>query len=199
MKKKQKFYVVWQGRTTGIFNTWKECLAQVDRFPDAKYKSFDTLASARAAYRTEPGKQLALVGEDQPIAQSYSVDAACSGNPGLMEYRCVHTETRQEVFHRGPYEQGTNNVGEFLAVVHALALFKNTKPPVPIYTDSQNAIIWVRNKKCKTKLVKTRQNAALFDLIDRAEKWLAANSYSNRLLKWNTAAWGEIPADFGRK
>ncbi|MCE1155298.1 MAG: ribonuclease H, partial [Bacteroidales bacterium] len=43
------------------------------------------------------------------------------------------------------------------------------------------------------------ENAVLFDLIARAEKWLADNRYSTRIMKWQTEAWGEIPADFGRK
>ena len=39
----------------------------------------------------------------------------------------------------------------------------------------------------------------LFELIDRAENWLKTNHYSNKILKWDTPLWGEIPADFGRK
>lgn len=37
-------------------------------------------------------------------------------------------------------------------------------------------------------------------MIERAERWLQTNSYSEMpLRKWETAQWGEIPADFGRK
>lgn len=116
-----------------------------------------------------------------------------------MEYRGVCTETGQEIFHIGPLEQGTNNVGEFLALVHGLALLKQRNSPIPIYSDSANAIAWVRNKKCRTKLERTLKNTPIFDLIARAERWLAANHYTTRIIKWDTNSWGEIPADFGRK
>lgn len=70
---------------------------------------------------------------------------------------------------------------------------------MPIYTDSANAIAWVRQKKCNTKLERTEVNRPIFDLIERAEKWLQTNSYQTQILKWETSIWGEIPADFGRK
>lgn len=127
------------------------------------------------------------------------MDAACSGNPGKMEYRGVYLRSREEIFHLGPLEQGTNNIGEFLAIVHALALMKQRNMTLPIYSDSANAISWIKQKKCKTKLVKNDKNAPIFDLIVRAEKWLKENTYTNQIRKWETREWGEIPADFGRK
>lgn len=132
------------------------------------------------------------------IDNSLAVDAACSGNPGPMEYRGVHIASRQEVFHFGP-TKGTNNIGEFLAIVHGLALLKQKGFDMPIYSDSVNAISWVRQKKCKTKLSRTAETEELFKLIERAEKWLRENTYTTRILKWETKEWGEIPADFGRK
>ena len=132
------------------------------------------------------------------IDNSLAVDAACSGNPGPMEYRGVHIASRQEVFHFGP-TKGTNNIGEFLAIVHGLALLKQKGFDMPIYSDSVNAISWVRQKKCKTKLPRTAETEELFKLIERAEKWLRENTYTTRILKWETKEWGEIPADFGRK
>ena len=142
-------------------------------------------------------EEIAKVG--LPDFQSLSVDAACSGNPGLMEYRGVYTKTGEEIFRQGPFKDGTNNVGEFLALVHGLAFMKQKNSPLPIYTDSKTAIAWVKTKKAKTKLEKNDTNAILFDLISRAEKWLAENKYSTQILKWETEVWGEIPADFGRK
>ena len=140
-----------------------------------------------------------MIAIGKPIAESYAVDAACSGNPGPLEYRCVHTSTRKQLFKQGPFEHGTNNIGEFLAIVHALALFKQKGITLPIYSDSENAIGWVKEKKCKTKLAPDERNAPLFELVARAEQWLAENDYSNPILKWETEAWGEVPADFGRK
>jgi ribonuclease HI len=135
----------------------------------------------------------------KPILESLSVDAACSGNPGKMEYRGVYTKTGEEIFHQGPFVHGTNNIGEFLALVHGLAFLKQKNSNLPIYTDSQIAIGWVKAKRNQTKLIRTEENAGLFDLITRAETWLKQNEYTTTILKWETAVWGEVPADFGRK
>ena len=131
---------------------------------------------------------------------SISVDAACSGNPGLMEYQGVDTKTKEKIFHQGPFLMGTNNIGEFLAIVHALAFFKQKGLyNRPIYSDSVTAMGWVKKKKANTKLEQNAKTAKLYELIQRAENWLKQNSYSNPIIKWETEDWGEIPADFGRK
>lgn len=131
-------------------------------------------------------------------ADAWAVDAACSGNPGPMEYRCIDLATGAQVFHFGPL-YGTNNIGEFLAIVHALALMEQRGERKAIYSDSYNAILWVNKRKCKTKLERTQRTAQLFDIITRAEHWLATHRYSTPIIKWETKKWGEVPADFGRK
>ena len=207
---KQKFYVVWEGVTPGVYTSWTDCQLQIKGYEGAKYKSFDTREEAERALATSPysyigknakKKSEKVSSETLPacvIDNSLAVDAACSGNPGPMEYRGVHIASRQEVFHFGP-TKGTNNIGEFLAIVHGLALLKQKGFDMPIYSDSVNAISWVRQKKCKTKLPRTAETEELFKLIERAEKWLRENTYPTRILKWETKEWGEIPADFGRK
>jgi ribonuclease HI len=140
-----------------------------------------------------------LIKYGQPVKEALCVDAACSGNPGILEYRGVYPVTGQEIFRRGPFPEGTNNIGEFLAIVTGLAWLKRNNISLPLYSDSRNAILWVEQKSCKTKLPRNKKNEELFDLVDRAEEWLMNNSYSTRILKWETKAWGEIPADFGRK
>jgi len=211
---KSKFYVVWAGHVPGVYDNWNDCLAQTKNFPAAKYKSFKTRDEAHSAFLDPYSKHIgsaskakpALKGQqdlskfgDKIISNSISVDAACSGNPGIMEYRGVHTVSREEIFRQGPHRDGTNNVGEFLALVHALAMLKKMGKNTPIYTDSKTAMAWVRNKKVKTTLKKNSNNANQFDMMDRAIKWLQSNTYSNPILKWDTKNWGEIPADFGRK
>lgn len=211
MSKKQKFYVVWYGNPAGIFGSWKECQLSIRGVSGAQYKSFPTFAEAKKAYNKEyadyKGKntkkktltkeQLAKIGE--PNLYSIAVDAASSGNPGKMEYRGVDTQTHKQLFHQGPFQQGTNNIGEFLALVHGIAYLKQQKSDRILYTDSRIAMGWVRKKKCNTKLKKTQKNAKLFELVARAEHWLKTNSYQTKIVKWETKAWGEIPADFGRK
>lgn len=215
MENKYKYYVVWEGLAPGIYDSWEECQLQVKNYRGAKYKSFPTKEAAIKAFRAGYDEHSAVLvqladamkkqhaGNPEAIPEdlkdSWAVDASCLGNPGIMEYRGVDVRTGKEVFRQGPFEDGTNNVGEFLALVHALALLKQKNSSMTICSDSRNAMAWVRNKKCKTKLVQTEKNAKIFNLIARAEKWLAENSYPNRLVKWETKEWGEIPADFGRK
>ena len=135
---------------------------------------------------------------DSEIKEALCVDAACSGNPGMMEYRGVHLPSGKEVFHFGPIK-GTNNIGEFLAIVHGLALMKQKGIRMPIYSDSVSGLAWVRNRKAKTTLSYTEETAKALDLVRRAEYWLRQNAIDVPVLKWNTEEWGEIPADFGRK
>lgn len=206
MSKKKKFYVVWVGYEPGIYESWQKCQEQIKNFPSAKYKSFKSYEEAVAAYQGDLSDYLGSDKEKNevlppnPVKGALAVDAACSGNPGDMEYRAVWIDEGTELFHKGPFKDGTNNVGEFLVLVHALALLKNTdKEVVPIYSDSKIAMGWVMKKKANTKLKKTKHNAILFEFINRAEKWLKTNQWKNPILKWPTSEWGEIPADFGRK
>lgn len=204
---KQKYYVVWQGVTPGVYSSWDECKAQVESFEGARYKSFASNEEAQRAFGENPWKYLKTETKRPSIFSSHAniikdslaVDAACSGNPGRMEYRGVYVGNGAEIFRSPVMEEGTNNIGEFLALVHGLALLKQKKSNIPIYTDSANAIAWVSKKKCNTKLERTQRNEPIFDLIERAEKWLHENYFSTRILKWETEHWGEIPADFGRK
>lgn len=219
---KQKFYVVWNGVEDGVYTSWEACQQAVSGFSDAKYKAFKTEAEAEEAFEmgweeykkveesqnSKPSTPNANPSTPSPkpftlppaaINESIAVDAACSGNPGKMEYRGVYLRTGKEIFHYGPV-WGTNNIGEFLAIVHGLALLKqkglNT---MPIYSDSMNAQLWVKRKKCKTTLERNEKSEALYQLIERAENWLKNNTYQNPIMKWPTEEWGEIPADFGRK
>jgi ribonuclease HI len=212
MSKKKKFYTVWKGHNTGVFESWGDCKSQIKDFPGAQYKSFSTFDAAKIAYKSNykdyigktktfksdlSTEELKKIG--QPNHNSIAVDAASSGNPGKMEYRGVDTKSKKQLFIQGPFEEGTNNIGEFLAIVHGLAFLKQRNSDRIIYTDSRTAISWVKKKICNTKLERTDKNKPLFELVDRAVKWLNTNNYNTTIVKWETKAWGEIPADFGRK
>jgi ribonuclease HI len=205
---KSKFYVVWRGRKPGIYSSWAECLKQVHTFQGARYKSFSSQSEAISAYASAPTALSgthpklnisAKSGISRPKIECICVDAACSGNPGQLEYRGVHYLTGEELFHMGPYPEGTVNIGEFLAIVHGLAWLKQRNLNLPVYSDSRNGIKWVLDKNVKTTLRRTKLNESLFELVDRALNWLNTNTWDNPLLKWETKYWGEIPADFGRK
>jgi len=207
--KKKKYYVVWHGSEPGIYGSWAECLLRVKGYPDAKYKAFSTKEEADEAYRgsyidymessaSSKKPVLSAAAKANINYDSICVDAACSGNPGPLEYRGVDTKSGAQLFIQ-KFPIGTNNIGEFLAIVHGLAYLQNSKSKLPIYSDSKHAIKWTHNKKCNTKLVRNAKTKHLYEVIARAETWLQNNKFDNPLLKWETKAWGEIPADFGRK
>ena len=211
---KNKFYVVWIGHNPGVYDRWEDCQKEIKGVKGAKYKGFPDRTSAETAFKEGPdnywGKEAAPIvdlskAKEQPINPAIAVDAACAGNPGKMEYQGVFVDfgvqpaNAYNLFKSPVFENGTNNIGEFLAIVHALALQKKNGWTYPIYSDSVNAQKWVREKKCKTKLQPNAKNTYLFELVARAEKWLNENAIEVPVLKWKTEIWGEIPADFGRK
>lgn len=223
---KRKFYVVWEGRHPGIYDNWPDALQQVENWKGAKYKSYTSLEDATEAFRSGDGameRNLASIllfeaeqseaGKQHPQAVSaaswqtnpavdrnaIAVDAACSGNPGDMEYRGVDLATGKEIFHVGPLPGGTNNIGEYLAIVHALALMGKKGINRPVYTDSRTGLSWIRRRKSNTKIKPGASNARVLELLRRADIWVATHSWPNAILKWDTDNWGEIPADFGRK
>ncbi len=205
---KKKFYVVWSGLNPGIYPSWDPCQAQIKGVKGAMYKSFDSKEEAERAYASPAYSYMKKKADTPtftldtlpPVVERYAlaVDAACSGNPGPMEYRGVYLGDGKEIFHFGPVH-GTNNIGEFLAIVHALAMLDKQGLKMTIYSDSRTAISWVRKKCCKTQLERTEETEQLFQLIERAESWLKAHRVTIPIIKWETEQWGEVPADFGRK
>lgn len=216
----RKFYVVWEGRHPGVYEDWLDALDQIENFPGAKYKGYNSREEAIAAFRRY------LAGSEVPLGEilisasgvstppatinnipdypeidrnAWAVDASCMGNPGTMEYRGVSLLTGEEIFRVGLFQDATNNIGEFLAIVHALALQYRNGIWHTIYSDSATGMAWVRNKRVKTTLAPTPRNKKVFELLARGITWLNTHVYDARILKWQTELWGEIPADFGRK
>lgn len=213
-KKKSAYYVVWSGVHPGIYDSWEACEAQVKGHGGAQYKGFATRQEAEQAFATSPELYIVRKPKSEkensqrfnlstpstsPILPALAVDAACSGNPGVMEFRGVIADTGTEVFHRGPFQQGTNNIGEFLAIVLGLAYLKQNNLPWALYSDSRTALSWLKKGHADTKLEWNNQNQDLFFMVRKAEMWLHDNTWTTPIYKWDTKAWGEIPADFGRK
>jgi ribonuclease HI len=204
---KERYYVVWKGRRRGVYESWSECEDQVKGYVGAEYKAFHSLHEAKAAfagaYEEYRGRSASMgrwaAARIKPRLPSVCVDAACSGSPGRLEFRGVMTESMQQMFREGPFEDGTNNVGEFLAVAQADRWLRSRGFDWPIYSDSETAIGWIRAGKCNTRLAHTPRNAQLFRMIAEAEAELRRGGRSLKVLKWETGTWGEIPADFGRK
>ena len=212
---REKFYVVWNGVNPGIYDSWEECQLQIKGFKDARFKSYTSLEAATEAYRGDPAEQMALfraMAHHKPLHDNYdafpeirrdaiAVDAACSRNPGPVEYQGVMVGTGERIFRIGPLEDGTNNIGEYLAIIHAAALLHRQGNHVtPIYSDSRTALSWIRNGAHRSKMTPTPRNAKIMEMLQRADAWLHAHRpIPNPILKWDTDQWGEIPADFGRK
>ena len=211
MAEKNRYYTVWEGKKPGVYKGWEACKKQIQGVKGARYMGFPTQQEAESALKA--GYKASLANRKRknapdpqilrkigpPNYHSIAVDAASSGNPGRMEYQGVDTKSGKRLFQKGPFEEGTNNIGEFLAIVHGMAYLKKRGSDRIIYTDSRTAISWVRKKRCNTKLPPSEANRPLMDLVHRAEQWLKDHPDHNRVVKWETKAWGEIPADFGRK
>lgn len=204
----------------GVYDNIDDAMEQVDNFPGALFKSYGTPQEAAEAFRKSQVREdkndlanlLAGANDKLPKAgqpdyfsfpeidlKGWAVDASCLGNPGTMEYRGVELMTGRELFRVGPFDKSTNNIGEFLAIVHALALMYNSGENHTIYSDSVTGMSWVRNRKVKTQLTREPANEKCFQMMERALSWLHTHQYSAKILKWQTERWGEIPADFGRK
>ena len=208
-KIEKKFYVVWKWKKKWIFDSRNECKESVNGFSDAKYKWFSTKDEAEIALqewwekyyevKKDGGSKNVVKNEDIPFfAESIAVDAACSWNPGEMEYRWIDLQTWEEIFHE-KFKIWTNNIGEFLAIVHWLNYLWDDNRV--IYSDSRIAISRVNQWKCKTQIAADKNSDfwRTFETIQKAEKWLKENWIKHKILKWNTKDWWEIPADFGRK
>ena len=195
---KQKFYVVWKGNNPGVYQSWEKCQNEIKNVNGALFKSFSSLEEAKKAYDQgyEEYKQSLDYKNvlDGPELNSISVDAASSGNPGLMEYQGVDTNTKEILFKMGPFNNATNNIGEFLALVHGIAILEKKSDKKIIYSDSITAMSWVRKKHCQTKLKRNEKNEEVFVLVERAITWLKQNNYSVIIKKWDTKNWGEIHA-----
>lgn len=216
---KKKYYVVWVGKKPGIYSSWAACQAQTNGFRQAKFKAFTTRGQAEKAYhegwesywgkdstqketanrKTKQKNTSGATVSSEIDYNSISVDVGTHGNPGPVEYQGVDTKTGEVIFSYGPISKGTNNLGEFLAIVHALAYLNKMGSNKTIYTDSQNAMKWVKEKKVATTLKRDETTAEIWHLIDQALNWLHTHSYENKIQKWDTKKWGEIKADYGRK
>ena len=115
-----------------------------------------------------------------------AVDGACSGNPGLAEYKIVDIATGKTLVER-KIGIATNNHAEFIGLCHAIHSYRG----VPIYCDSITAIAWVRNKKANSKHFHAD--------VEKCEAMLKKIDFKYEVIKWDTKKHGEIPADFGRK
>ncbi len=211
----RKFYVVWEGLQPGIYDSWEECKSQIDGYKGAQYRAYDSCEAATAAFRkkmdVEEMQFYTFLTKKREIAPNYSaypeiklnaiaVDAACDKNPGgNVEYQGVVVGTGERLFHVGPFPGGTNNIGEYIGIVHALAyLAQRGDSTTPVYTDSRTALSWVRRRHNRST-VQLPPDSKLKELLDRADLWLATHTWLNPIYKWETSQWGEIPADFGRK
>lgn len=212
-EKQKKFYVVFRGSIPGVYESWDECKIMTAGFSGARFASFKSRTEAEQAFSVgdfdkwkEQAKLLVMEKwKHSPPMRSggtcLAVDAACSGCPGPVEYRGVLLPENAEAFKFGPFRDGTNNIGEFLAIVSGMKwLHQRGMSTVPIFSDSKCAISWVKgSKECNTTI---DPGPELKFFIKSSENWLRlpdARVYIQNLHKWDTEDWGEIPADFGRK
>ena len=163
----KKFYVVWQGRETGIFTDWNSCKKQVEKFPGARYKSFPSAAEADAAFKGGTSSSSATAstksaGSRKNSGQSIKTytaleirklgidtkiftDGGCEPNPGkagsgVAVYR---DEKLDELWYGLFNPNGTNNTAELNALHQAFIMAEEElqkSKSVAIFCDSKYAI-----------------------------------------------------------
>ena len=230
---KNTHYVVWVGRKPGIYLSWAETERQTKGFSGAKFKGFPLLIQAQQALQEGPDGNAPSASFSAPVSMkmdsgassasdsvqaskkpSYgrprapylAVDAAYSHKTKLVEWRgvLVTATGQKEVFRSKPYDGGSANVGEYLAIIEGIEWIGNNMQIgsyLPIYSDSLNAQSWVR-RKAHASTVSACD--AIKQMLAKADSLLQAGLYglvkkSNPIFDWKTSQWGEIPADFGRK
>lgn len=213
-EKRAKFYVVFKGRKPGVYKTWDECQRNTAGYPGASFSSFTSETEAYQAFavgdlaewkKKARGLQDERWSHAPPMRNGtfLVVDAACSGYPGPVEFRGVLMPGRAEAFKFGPYQAGSNNIGEYLAIITGFRWLHERSMNIPVYSDSKVAIGWVLGEGiCKTNMTKDQMGSVLQREVESAERWLRgpwAPTYKKLLHRWDTEEWGEIPADFNRK
>lgn len=157
----KKFYVVWKGRSTGIFTDWDTCKKQVDAFAGAKYKSFKTRDDAEAAFAgnattaSSPVKKKSSTQtvktytadeiDAMPLDTKIFTDGGCEPNPGKAGSGvAVYRNNVVEELWFGLYNpSGTNNTAELNALHQALMMAKSDVDrykSVAIFCDSKYSI-----------------------------------------------------------
>lgn len=128
------------------------------------------------------------------LSKGIAVDAAHSMKQKKTEFRGVDLASGEVIFYRDLGNK-TINIGEFLAIVEACKyIIKHNYEPKVIYSDSQVAINWLKNKYAAS--IKRDRD------VDKALIYLrAAYTWVDeiKVVHWDNKQWGEIPADFGNK
>ena len=223
-RKQRKWYAVFEGRVPGLYDTWKQCREMVDGYAGARYKSFADKKQALSELarksifhhgKSLPQNSSAKIPQKEhrgryPACPFYCTDAACD-NPagGNVEYRFVRVESPGDVkniFACGPFEMGSNNVGEYIALVRAIQWLceHDAAGMDALYSDSRTAISWVSGGRGSNSSLGPRMGQLLRSELAACDSWIttskeAVTQANRRLLHWNTPEWGEIPADYGRK
>lgn len=156
---KQKYYVVWVGKETGIFTDWSKVQPLVAGYPGAKHKSYTSMGEARKAFEsseavTKTVKTNAKQKKKKPAGSfvfdtTYSMhifsDGACDPNPGEAGSGVAVYESGQlsELWY-GSYEPlGTNNTAELNALHQALKIAAERKEnghKVQVLSDSSYSV-----------------------------------------------------------
>ena len=133
----KKFYVVWAGRKTGVFTDWTTTHGYVDKFPGARFKSFNSRAEAEAAFRAgrpattpRPAGAAKAASPSAPRIHTATTglqiycDGACEPNPGNAGSGiAVYRDGQLAQLWYGLYHpNGTNNTAELNALHHALII-----------------------------------------------------------------------------
>lgn len=158
-----------------------------------KEKAMKFVNSSNILMKTDDTKPTSGLVVDASVVKINSKNSA-----GLAEIRGVDISSGKIVFNKSISWRTTNNIAEYLAIYVGFLYVDSLGKDMVIYSDSTNAISWIRNGKCKTGFHSTdpkqQQN------IIKAESRTTSDWKNVKSVRfWNNKEWGENPADFGRK
>jgi ribonuclease HI len=183
------FYVVLNGRKTGIFNDWESCREQVHKFKNAIYQKALTFEEARVIFdargctRPQGTKSYSngkpSVKKLEQVCKSRAVllaKGSCAGNPGEITANVIDLRKSQE--YQKKFGNGTSNLAESIAIYRALRIRSMNGVGYPIYSDSSVAINRIKGRKINGQNDFT-YSPHLVEYIQEANEWLKNSDLSN--------------------
>lgn len=200
--KNNKYYVVWKGINTGVYDNWNDCKKQVNGFSGALHKSFESLDEAEKAfeeYSESPNSTSTSIPPSPYSIKSFIVNGNCQDTFGEISYRWKISGSTSNAKEINLAMIGTKNIADFIAIVYLIKLSQKVKLNLPIYTNSKTAKNWILNKKCNHHLFVSKKTEAVLAVIKETEDWLSNNAVENEILFWDSVAWGKFPLVNRRK
>lgn len=137
--------------------------------------------------------------------QGVFVNCKCEDNPGIAKFQ-LYDLNLKKVLTVSDNFYCSNDLTEFLGLVNSIYYcFHNNHEH--LFSNSETAISWIRKKKYRSNLIRTKETEITWDKINKALKWLKTLEYTDKsgsfrdpstkkivyVHKWLESEWGKSP------